>query len=90
MEKHECSESPDLKKHEQKHECDNKIDKDMSHYLERGICKGSKEESAFRSQKLKTESKREQVKQAISNQDISSMILTLIHHQACMGQICAW
>ena len=67
MEKHECSESPDLNKHKLKHECDNRVDKDMAHYLVRDICKGSKEEIAFRCKTAKSESKRQLIKQTINN-----------------------
>jgi hypothetical protein len=42
--KHCCSESQDISKQKHKEDNDNRISKDMAHYLRRGICKGSDEE----------------------------------------------
>ena len=44
LNKHCCSESQDIQKPKHKEENDNRISKDMAHYLSCGICKGSEEE----------------------------------------------
>ncbi len=66
LNKHCCSDSTDINKPKHKEENDNRISKDMPHYLSRGICKGSSEEIK---RKIETTKKpdEEAIKQVINN-----------------------
>ena len=84
LNKHCCSEAQDIQKPKHKEENDNRISKDMAHYLSCGICKGSEEEVQL---KLKAKNADEdKIRQAINNPRYN-MILKLIHRQGFINLI---
>jgi hypothetical protein len=69
MNKHVCSDSKDINKHNHKEDTDTRVSKDMAHYLTRGINKGSKEEIEMRieASKDKSDEKQLQITKSINN-----------------------